>query len=109
MRRGLAAAQDLFPVGGRAASRHLDRDHRAVERDEPSAPLHEGEERRQVGASEVNLRVRFQLLRVQALYPETVDIDLDAAKRVEQALIAGGLVKPGASISGLHDTTIVGG
>jgi NitT/TauT family transport system substrate-binding protein len=44
-----------------------------------------------------------------SLYPETVNIDLDAAKRVEQSLIAGGLVKPDASISGLHDTTIVGG
>jgi len=44
-----------------------------------------------------------------SLYPETVNIDLDAAKRVEQSLIAGGLIKPGASISGLHDTTIVGG
>src|SRR5437870_7405989 len=44
-----------------------------------------------------------------ALYPETVDIDLDAAKRVEQALVVGGLVKPGADISGLHDTTITGG
>jgi NitT/TauT family transport system substrate-binding protein len=44
-----------------------------------------------------------------ALYPETVEIDLDAAKRVEQALVAGGLVKPDASISGLHDTSIAGG
>jgi NitT/TauT family transport system substrate-binding protein len=44
-----------------------------------------------------------------ALYPETVDIDLDAAKRVEQALVVGGLVKPGTSISGLHDTSIAGG
>jgi NitT/TauT family transport system substrate-binding protein len=44
-----------------------------------------------------------------ALYPETVEIDLDAAKRVEQSLIVGGLVKPGTSISGLHDTTIAGG
>jgi NitT/TauT family transport system substrate-binding protein len=44
-----------------------------------------------------------------ALYPETVSIDLDAAKRVEQSLIAGGLIKPGASMAGLHDTTIVGG
>jgi len=44
-----------------------------------------------------------------SLYPETVDIDLDAAKRVEQSLIAGGLIKPGASMSGLHDTSIVGG
>jgi len=44
-----------------------------------------------------------------ALYPETVDIDLDAAKRVEQALVVGGLIKPGTNISGLHDTTITGG
>jgi len=44
-----------------------------------------------------------------SLYPETVAIDLDAAKRVEQSLIAGGLIKPGASMSGLHDTSIVGG
>ena len=44
-----------------------------------------------------------------SLYPETVNIDLDAAKRVEQSLIAGGLLKSGASMSGLHDTTIVGG
>jgi NitT/TauT family transport system substrate-binding protein len=44
-----------------------------------------------------------------ALYPESVEIDLDAAKRVEQALVIGGLVKPGASMSGLHDTTIAGG
>ena len=44
-----------------------------------------------------------------ALYPETVNIDLDAAKRVEQSLIAGGLIKSGASMSGLHDTSIVGG
>ena len=44
-----------------------------------------------------------------SLYPETVDVDLDAAKRVEQSLIAGGLMKSGASMSGLHDTTIAGG
>jgi NitT/TauT family transport system substrate-binding protein len=44
-----------------------------------------------------------------SLYPETVTIDLDAAKRVEQSLMAGGLIKSGASMSGLHDTTIVGG
>ena len=43
-----------------------------------------------------------------SLYPETVNIDLEAAKRVEQSLIAGGLIKPDADISGLHDTTIVG-
>jgi len=30
-------------------------------------------------------------------------------RRVEQSLIAGGLIKSGASMSGLHDTTIVGG
>jgi NitT/TauT family transport system substrate-binding protein len=44
-----------------------------------------------------------------ALYPETVNIDLESAKRVEQSLIAAGLIKSGASVSGLHDTTIVGG
>src|SRR5215216_4393635 len=44
-----------------------------------------------------------------SLYPETVDIDLESAKRVEQSLMAGGLIKPGSSMSGLHDTTIVGG
>ena len=43
------------------------------------------------------------------LYPESVTIDLDAARRVETALEAGGLVKPGANLSGLHDTTIAGG
>jgi len=45
----------------------------------------------------------------ESLYPETVTIDLDAAKRVQQSLIAGGLIKPDANISGLHDTSIVGG
>jgi NitT/TauT family transport system substrate-binding protein len=45
----------------------------------------------------------------ESLYPETVNIDLDAAKRVQQSLITGGLIKPDASISGLHDTSIVGG
>ncbi len=44
-----------------------------------------------------------------SLYPETVNIDLEAAKRVEQSLVAGGLIKSGASTSGLHDTSIVGG
>jgi NitT/TauT family transport system substrate-binding protein len=44
-----------------------------------------------------------------SLYPETVNIDLEAAKRVEQSLLAGGLIKSGASMSGLHDTSIVGG
>ena len=45
----------------------------------------------------------------QRLYPETVTIDLDAAMRVAHALEIGGLVKPGANIAGLLDTTIVGG
>jgi NitT/TauT family transport system substrate-binding protein len=44
-----------------------------------------------------------------SLYPETVKIDLDAAKRVEQSLVAGGLIKPGASTAGLYDTTIAEG
>jgi NitT/TauT family transport system substrate-binding protein len=44
-----------------------------------------------------------------SLYPESVIIDLEAARRVEQSLIVGGLIKSGASMSGLHDTTIVGG
>jgi NitT/TauT family transport system substrate-binding protein len=44
-----------------------------------------------------------------SLYPETVSIDLEAAKRVEQSLVAGGLIKSDASMSGLHDTSIVGG
>ena len=44
-----------------------------------------------------------------SLYPEAVTIDLDAAKRVAHSLIVGGLLKPDANISGLHDTTIVGG
>jgi len=44
-----------------------------------------------------------------SLYPDRVNIDLDAAKRVEQSLIAGGLMKPGASMAGLHDTSIAGG
>jgi hypothetical protein len=37
-----------------------------------------------------------------------VTIDLAAAERVRQSLIAGGLIKSDANISGLHDTTIVG-
>jgi NitT/TauT family transport system substrate-binding protein len=44
-----------------------------------------------------------------SLYPETVNIDLEAAGRVEQSLIAGGLIKSGANMSGLYDTTIAGG
>jgi NitT/TauT family transport system substrate-binding protein len=44
-----------------------------------------------------------------SLYPETVTIDLDAARRVEQSLLVGGLLKSGTSMAGLHDTSIVGG
>ena len=47
--------------------------------------------------------------RRDALYPETVRIDIDAGKRVEQSLIAGGPIKPGANIAGLYDTSIAGG
>jgi len=43
-----------------------------------------------------------------SLYPETVAIDIEAARRVEQSLLAGGLLKPGARLAGLHDTSIVG-
>ena len=45
----------------------------------------------------------------ESLYPESVTIDLDSAKRVQQSLIVGGLIKPDASIAGLHDTSIAGG
>jgi len=45
----------------------------------------------------------------ESLYPESVTIDLDSAKRVQQSLIVGGLIKPDASITGLHDTSIAGG
>jgi NitT/TauT family transport system substrate-binding protein len=41
-----------------------------------------------------------------SLYPDSVSIDLDAARRVAQSLIAGGLIKPDATISGLHLTTL---
>jgi NitT/TauT family transport system substrate-binding protein len=44
-----------------------------------------------------------------ALYPQNVKIDLDAGKRVEQSLIVGGLIKPGASVAGLYDTSVAGG
>ncbi len=47
--------------------------------------------------------------RRDALYPESVAIDVDAGKRVEQSLIAGGLIKPGVNIAGLYDTSIAGG
>jgi NitT/TauT family transport system substrate-binding protein len=41
-----------------------------------------------------------------SLYPDSVSIDLDAARRVAQSLIAGGLIKPDANIAGLHLTTL---
>ena len=44
----------------------------------------------------------------ESLYPESVTIDLAAARRVAQSLIVGGLIKPDADISGLHDTSVVG-
>jgi NitT/TauT family transport system substrate-binding protein len=44
-----------------------------------------------------------------SLYPESVAIDLDAARRVQQSLVVGGLIKPDASITGLLDTSIAGG
>jgi NitT/TauT family transport system substrate-binding protein len=47
--------------------------------------------------------------RRDALYPETVKIDVDAGKRVEQSLIVGGLIKPGTNVAGLYDTSIAGG
>ena len=54
-------------------------------------------------------RVQFATMGVDALYPETVGIDLEAAGRVEHALEIGGLIKAGSKVSGLHDTTIAGG
>src|SRR5262249_2035215 len=39
-----------------------------------------------------------------SLYPDTVKIDIEAARRVEQSLLAGGLLKPGASMAGGRDT-----
>ena len=44
-----------------------------------------------------------------SLYPETVAIDLNSSKRVQQSLVVGGLLKADAKIDGLHDTSIVGG
>jgi sulfonate transport system substrate-binding protein len=44
-----------------------------------------------------------------SLYPDDVAIDLEAAKRVEQSLRVGGLLKPGASMAGLHDSSVAGG
>ncbi len=44
-----------------------------------------------------------------SLYPNTVRIDRTAARRVAETLSIGGLLPPGTDISGLHDTSIVGG
>jgi NitT/TauT family transport system substrate-binding protein len=44
-----------------------------------------------------------------ALYPENVKIDVEAGKRVEQSLIVGGLIKSGASVASIYDTSIAGG
>jgi len=50
------------------------------------------------------------LVRYRAsLYPNTVSIDREAAKRVAESLIVGGLLKSDANITGLQDTSIVGG
>jgi NitT/TauT family transport system substrate-binding protein len=43
------------------------------------------------------------------LYPDAVAIDPAASRRVAQSLIIGGLIDPGADISGLLDTSIVRG
>jgi NitT/TauT family transport system substrate-binding protein len=45
----------------------------------------------------------------EALYPETVAIDLDSSRRVAKSLVAGGLLKPDVDLGGLYDTTIAGG
>jgi NitT/TauT family transport system substrate-binding protein len=44
-----------------------------------------------------------------SLYPDSVKIDLPAAKRVADTLKTAGLVPANADVSGLHDTTVVGG
>jgi NitT/TauT family transport system substrate-binding protein len=44
-----------------------------------------------------------------SLYPTSVKIDLPAAQRVAETLKIAGLVAPTADVSGLHDTTVVGG
>jgi NitT/TauT family transport system substrate-binding protein len=42
-----------------------------------------------------------------SLYPESVKIDLDASKRVENTLLVGGLLKNKIDLKGLFDTSIV--
>jgi len=44
-----------------------------------------------------------------ALYPESVTIDLASSKRVAESLVVGGLLKPDADLGALYDTTIAGG
>jgi NitT/TauT family transport system substrate-binding protein len=53
----------------------------------------------------VNVLARYRA----SLYPESVKIDLQAAGRVAETLKIAGLVPANADVSGLHDTTIVGG
>jgi NitT/TauT family transport system substrate-binding protein len=43
----------------------------------------------------------------ESLYPKSVKIDIDAAKRVENTLLVGGLLKNQIDLKGLFDTTIV--
>jgi NitT/TauT family transport system substrate-binding protein len=44
-----------------------------------------------------------------SLYPDSVKIDLPAARRVADTLKSAGLIPATADVSGLHDTSIVGG
>ncbi len=44
-----------------------------------------------------------------SLYPNTVKIDLSAARRVAETLKIAGLVSASADVSALHDTSIAGG
>jgi NitT/TauT family transport system substrate-binding protein len=43
----------------------------------------------------------------ESLYPKSVKIDLDAARRVENTLLVGGLLKSQVDLKGLFDTSIV--
>src|SRR5262249_47072561 len=44
-----------------------------------------------------------------ALYPESVTIDLASSKRVAQSLVVGGLLKPDADLGALYDPPMAGG
>jgi NitT/TauT family transport system substrate-binding protein len=44
-----------------------------------------------------------------SLYPTSVKIDLPAAQRVAETLKIAGLVAASADVSGLHDTSVIGG